>query len=300
MISPRTPKSPSTPSSAVAFSLDHFGAQGRALIGARRRQKIERRQHRSRRPSAAGLAGARGLRGARGAGFDVVLVVVFAASTGRSAAGRLDEDAVRYGGAAPVPSRRRRAARGAAAEQRARACAEAQTGDASMKPSEIQPPSSSSSRVLVLSLRRPRSSSSLVGAVVPNKAGGAGKGDQHGDADTIAATSRWLPASGAPRSTPAARSMASPTTPPSPDGSGQCALRGRHEAKAAASTVPKTQNRPAAARGRAADGRAADSPRPRSAETAPASRAPATASSDRRRWRRAGPADCGPAHRWRG
>ena len=39
------------------------------------------------------------------------------------------------------------------------------------------------------------------------------------------------------------RRIASPITPPSPDGSGQCALRGRQAAKAAASTAPSGHNR---------------------------------------------------------
>ena len=60
---------------------------------------------------------------------------------------------------------------------------------------------------------------------------------------TIAAPNCRVPVSGTPKKAGGTRSTASPTTPPSPEGSGQWALRGKHEANAAASTAPRSQNR---------------------------------------------------------
>ena len=108
-----------------------------------------------------------------------------------------------------------------------------------MKPSEIQAPSPSSLGsswsvfffvVIVLSVAAqiaPDATAKAASAATPSP---------------IPATSRVVPTSCMWNSTTGSRSMASPTTPPSPDGSGQCAERGRHDTKAALNTAPKIHN----------------------------------------------------------
>ena len=64
---------------------------------------------------------------------------------------------------------------------------------------------------------------------------------------TIAMVKRGAPESGAPNTQAGARSSASPITPPSPVGSGQALLGGRHEAKpAAANGADDPQHEPRA------------------------------------------------------
>ena len=59
---------------------------------------------------------------------------------------------------------------------------------------------------------------------------------------TMAAARRLAPIIGTPNSTIGSRKTASPMTPPSPHGSGQCALRGRQDANAAANTAPNSHS----------------------------------------------------------
>ena len=108
------------------------------------------------------------------------------------------------------------------------------------QPSEIEARSSSSS--IGPAAFFAQRSSSLAGTSLCHPNPAAMKiANSEAAPNITAATVSWMPDNG-PRKNAGTRSMASPTTPPSPVGSGHFGLFGRHEAKPDASKVPPSQS----------------------------------------------------------